>query len=255
MSSSRSASWRRFSCSALIALAVPAFASCADDGVGDAARWSLQSQTSSGPTQTLQPEMSIFTAHVERLGCSGGVTGTVFDPQIALRDDEVVITFMVNELPDGPQLCPGNDQIAVEVDLGEPIGNRTLVDGSCVSGTAAAPTGACSDGSARWTPPVVQDCEQPAAPARPLDRSAMPLPREAAGPDGRDEFGSEVIEALRPIAVGADAGAVVANLRALRWTVTVVERSTTTTTITPDLRWDRLVVTTCGDVVDEITFD
>jgi hypothetical protein len=55
--------------------------------------------------------------------------------------------------------------------------------------------------------------------------------------------------------VGADAGAVVANLRALGWTVTVVERSTTTTTVTPDLRWDRLVVTTCGDVVDEITFD
>lgn len=234
---------------------MPALASCDGDGVGDAARWSLQSQTSSAPTQTLQPEMSIFTARVERLGCSGGVTGTVFDPQIALRDDEVVITFTVDELPDGTQLCPGNDQVAVEVDLGEPIGNRTLVDGACVSGTAAASTGACSDGSVRWTLPVVQDCEQPVAPARPLDRSAMPSPRAAAGPDGRDEFGSEVIEALRPIAVGADAGAVVANLRALGWTVTVVERSTTTTTITPDLRWDRLVVTTCGDVVDEITFD
>ena len=84
MSPSRSVSWRRLSCSALIALAVPALASCDGDGVGDAARWSLQSQTSSAPTQTLQPEMSIFTAHVERLGCSGGVTGTVFDPQIAL---------------------------------------------------------------------------------------------------------------------------------------------------------------------------
>jgi hypothetical protein len=199
--------------------------------------------------------MSTFTAHVERLDCSGGVTGTVFDPRIELRDDEVVITFMVNELPDGPQLCPGNDQVAVDVDLGEPIGNRMLVDGACASGTEAASTGACSDGSVRWTPPVIQDCEQPAAPTRSLDRSAMPSPREAAGPDGRDEFGNDVIEALRPIAVGGDAGALVANLRALGWTVTVVERSTTTTTVTPDLTWDRLVVTTCGDVVDEITFD
>jgi hypothetical protein len=102
--------------------------------------------------------MSTFTAHVERLGCSGGVTGTAIDPQIALRDDEVVITFTVKELPDGPQLCPGNDEVAVGVDLGEPIGNRTLVDGACVSGTAAASTGACSDGSVRWTPPVERRC-------------------------------------------------------------------------------------------------
>ena len=87
--------------------------------------------------------------------------------------------------------------------------------------------------------------------ARHADYAAQP----PAGADGRDEFGSDVIEALRARAVGADAGAVVANLWALGWTVTVVQRSTTTTTVTPALRWDRLVVTTCGDVVDEITFD
>lgn len=152
-------------------------ASCAGDDAGDAAKWSLQSQTSTGPATTLKPEMSTFTAYVERLGCSGGVTGTVLDPQIALRDHEVVITFTVDALPDGPQLCPGNDQVAVEVDLGEPIGNRTLVDVACLSGTAGASAGVCSSGSVRWAPPAIQDCEQPAAPARLLERSAMPSPR------------------------------------------------------------------------------
>ena len=83
----------------------------------------------------------------------------------------------------------------------------------------------------------------------------MPIPREPGGAEGRGEFGEEVVDALTPMVVGADAGAVVANLRALGWTVTVIERSATTTTMTPDVLWSRIVVTTCGDVVDEVSFD
>lgn len=36
-----------------------------------------------------------FTAVVNRLGCSGGVTGEVFEPSIAIDDRDIVVTFDV----------------------------------------------------------------------------------------------------------------------------------------------------------------
>jgi hypothetical protein len=55
--------------------------------------------------------------------------------------------------------------------------------------------------------------------------------------------------------VGTDAGASVAQLRAAGWTVTVGERTQSSTTAAPDLLWRRLTITTCDGLVDEITFD
>lgn len=92
-----------------------------------------------------------FTALVTRLACSGGETGEVLAPMITVDEDEIVVTFTVEELPDGNYTCPGNDEVPFVVEIGEAIGQRTLVDGACLDGEAAS-TSFCSEGSNRWTP-------------------------------------------------------------------------------------------------------
>ena len=225
---------------------VSLIAGCNSGQDGDAATWTVTDGAVTSETQQ-------FEALVTRLGCAGGLTGEVLEPDISVGSDEVTIEFAVESIS-GDQTCPGNDQVAVNVDLGEPIGERKLVDGQCSS--EAATTAFCSDGGIRWSPnPPPPDCSGPEAPQRDLDMTLVPVPPAAAGSDGREEFGAEVIEALKPMILGADAGRVVATLRGSGWTVTVVERPVTTTTATPDLLWSRLVITTCGGRVEAIAFD
>ena len=50
------------------------------------------------------------------------------DPVVLADASQVSITLSVAPL-DGDQDCPGNPSTAVEVDLGEPLGDRRLVDG------------------------------------------------------------------------------------------------------------------------------
>ena len=102
--------------------------------------------------------------------------------------------------------------------------------------------------------PPEEPCQRPAAAASEVDRSLIPVPPPPSD-TGREEFGAEVIRTLTPMVVGADAGSTVAQLRAAGWTVTVGERTQTSTTATPDLLWSRLTITTCDGLVDEVTFD
>ncbi len=62
--------------------------------------------------------------------CASGQSseGRVEDPLIVYRDDAVIVTFFVEPL-DGGQECPGNPPAAVDVELGEPLGDRLLLDG------------------------------------------------------------------------------------------------------------------------------
>ncbi len=226
---------------------VSLIAGCNSGQDGDAATWTVIDGAITSETQQ-------FEALVTRLECAGGVTGNVLEPDISLGSDSVTIEFAVEPIDDGPQLCPGNNPVAVNVDLGEPIGDRSLVDGQCSS--EAASTSFCADGGLRWSPaPPPPDCNGPETPERDLDMELVPAPPATSEPDGREEFGAEVIEALNPMILGADAGRVVATLRGSGWTVTVVERPVTTTTATPDLLWNRLVVTTCGGRVEAVAFD
>lgn len=92
-----------------------------------------------------------FKALVTRVECSGGQTGEVLEPQVIVEGERIVVTFTVAPLPEGGYPCPGNDQVPYTVQLGEPIGQRTLVDGACLSGEAAS-TSFCEEGPTRWTP-------------------------------------------------------------------------------------------------------
>jgi len=117
------------------------------DAPGDVAVWKLESATDVVTSSTT------FTALVNRLGCSGGVTGEVLEPTIEVGETEVVVAFFVAALDsDLEQTCPGNDEVPYEVILDEPIGQRQLLDGSCRSGGEATSTSFCAAGAARWVP-------------------------------------------------------------------------------------------------------
>ena len=114
--------------------------------LGEAAVWFVS------PDRQVSSASSSFTADVSRLGCNGGVTGTVLNPSIEKDDASVEVTFTVEAAPPGDHTCPGNAFVQVVVDLAEPLGERQLVDGACRSGGEAANTAWCLDGSVRWRP-------------------------------------------------------------------------------------------------------
>ncbi len=119
-----------------------------DPEPGDAAVWDVD------PAVPPAADSSSFTANVSRLDCNGGVTGTVLRPGVRPEETRIIITFTVEADPDGGD-CPSNDWVPYEVDLGAPIGSRTLVDGSCLDEAEAATTSHCAeDAGIRWPTPA-----------------------------------------------------------------------------------------------------
>ena len=117
-----------------------------DDARGDAAGWKLGAADSVSPTS----ESSI--AYVTRLGCSSGITGEVYPPDIVIGDRDVVVTFSVAPLDFDVRTCIPNEEVPFVVNLAEPIGERRLVDGACLDDSEASPTGFCRSGPVRWSP-------------------------------------------------------------------------------------------------------
>jgi len=115
---------------------------------GDAATWTLD------PARLPVPGDSTFTAEVTRLGCHGGETGRVLRPGVVANDREVIVTFTVEAAEPGEYTCQGNDAVTATVDIGEPIGDRALVDGACRPGGDAGTTAFCiEDRGVRMPPP------------------------------------------------------------------------------------------------------
>lgn len=134
---------RRVTATAMVGLA-SALAGCAAPGLpaGETAVWELQS--------TPSPESTSIDVGVTRLECASGVTGTVLGPRVTAEDDRIVITTPVADNRSDAAECQGNDVVPVTVELGEPIGDRMLVDGACLV-TEAADTSFCED-AVRWRP-------------------------------------------------------------------------------------------------------
>lgn len=112
---------------------------------GETAVWSIDSDRQ--PSRVSDS----FTAMVSRLGCSGGETGEVTGPTITAEEARIVVEFTVEPLTGDFYSCQGNDEVPYLVELNEPIGDRQLVDGACLSGEAAS-TSFCADGAVRWRP-------------------------------------------------------------------------------------------------------
>lgn len=68
---------------------------------------------------------------VREMECAGGrsAEGRILDPEVSLGGEEVVITFRVSPRG-GDQDCPDNPATPSIVELGEPLGERTLLDGA-----------------------------------------------------------------------------------------------------------------------------
>ncbi|NJI59571.1 hypothetical protein HCX50_09050 [Microbacterium oxydans] len=88
------------------------------------------------------PDSMAFEVQVTRLDCANGVTGEMLSPVITYEAEQV--TVRIDAKPNRLEAadCQGNDAIPVTVTLSEPIGQRTLVDGACVS-TEARTTAEC----------------------------------------------------------------------------------------------------------------
>jgi hypothetical protein len=94
-------------------------------GLGEAS-WTLD------PTEPRPgPDTLTFTALVTERDCASGQSseGRVVGPDILDIGHEVLVTFAVRPLGGDMQTCPGNPVTRVVVDLGEPLGDRQLLDG------------------------------------------------------------------------------------------------------------------------------
>ena len=130
----------------MVTTAVVALAGCAaaltNPGVGI---WQLKDADAvDATTHTLDIEVS-------RLECSGGETGEVLDPVVTIEDDRILIRTDVAPLPEGAYGCPDNDWVRVTIELGEPLGDRELVDAACLDDRAVS-TVFCEDDGVRWRP-------------------------------------------------------------------------------------------------------
>jgi hypothetical protein len=124
-------------------------ARCTSDGV----RWPEQGRPAIwtvDPSDPPSAESTRLTALVQRVDCSGGVTGVVRDPEIVEEPGRVVITFTVDPLPERIYTCPPNQAVRVEVALSAPLGDRLLVDGQC----ATLRINPCPPDGARWPEPA-----------------------------------------------------------------------------------------------------
>lgn len=76
------------------------------------------------------PETTGFDALVTELACASGQSaeGRVAGPQVVRARDIVLVVFAIRPLPGG-QDCQGNPSTRATVDIGEPLGDRELVDG------------------------------------------------------------------------------------------------------------------------------
>lgn len=99
----------------------------------------------------IDADTTAFTVMVKRVGCNGGSTGEVQEPEVEVDDDKVTISFTV--LPVPPEAsCPDNDEVAYEVELPDPVGDRELVDGGCDEGRGGSGTTWCRPDAVRWRP-------------------------------------------------------------------------------------------------------
>ena len=89
---------------------------------------------------------------VTRVGCNSGVTGKVEEPEVEVKSDRVIVTFVVSPGEPGSADCQGNPEVPFLLTLPEPLGNRALADGQCLGNDEVAGTAFCADGGLRYQP-------------------------------------------------------------------------------------------------------
>jgi hypothetical protein len=80
------------------------------------------------PEPAPEDDLVHVLAHEQACASAQPMGDRLNDPVVLADSSQVSITFSVEPL-EGFQDCPGNPSVAIEVDLGEPLGERRLVDG------------------------------------------------------------------------------------------------------------------------------
>ena len=82
------------------------------------------------PGQDIGPDTTEFVAMVTERACASGQSSEdrIAEQQVDVEPGRIVVTFRVRPL-EGAQECPGNPPTPVQVDIGQPLGDRVLVDG------------------------------------------------------------------------------------------------------------------------------
>jgi hypothetical protein len=108
----------------VLVLGVVVLAACGGSG-GAPAVWEP------APEADLSPQSTSIDVLVREMECASGRSADerIMDPEVGLGDEEVVITFRVT-LRGGDQDCQGNPATPYTVELGEPLGERSLLDGA-----------------------------------------------------------------------------------------------------------------------------
>lgn len=96
-------------------------------------------------------ETQSFDIHATRVDCASGETGEIVDVDIESAENEIIIQAYAEPFEEEEADCPANESVIVEVDLGEPIGDRNILDGACEYDDAARTTHCDTD--IRWPAP------------------------------------------------------------------------------------------------------
>ena len=149
----------------------------------------------------------------------------------------------------GPELAPPAIEFPAVSDPSIAIPATGVPDAASVPTTTAALApphpGTTAAVTCRGTPPS--------------DQPVMTVPPALEGPAygmTRDEWGASTVSSISPIVNGLPTAEAVVLLEQGCWTVTVSYPGGPTTTITPDLRWDRIVLVDDGNgFVANVIFD
>ncbi len=109
---------------------------------GDSAQWELNN-----PSEVTAQSTTLSVA-VSRLACASGETGKVLTPIIKYDETQILIRTDVQPLAGDAYTCPSNDIVPLTIELSEPVGERDLVDASCLDPEAST-TSMCTDAGVR----------------------------------------------------------------------------------------------------------
>ena len=97
------------------------------------------------PADSPSDDATNFTAIVMGVQCGGG---PIITTEVLAEADRIIITLAQEPYP-GPHTCEGRPPESYTVEIGEPIGGRTLIDGMCIQSPRAY-VGLCDPDGVRW---------------------------------------------------------------------------------------------------------
>lgn len=94
---------------------------------GDPATWQLI------VPDDVTSDSTTLEVEVTRADCANGVTGELLAPVITYQATQVIIRIDAEPSALETANCMSNDAVPVTVTLSEPVGQRKLIDGACLS--------------------------------------------------------------------------------------------------------------------------